>query len=44
MDVEKKYRDLIDSYLNFKPILQNLFLRNGNNHIIGILNEIRALI
>lgn len=43
MDVEKKYRDLIDSYLNFKPILQNLFLRNGNNHIIGILNEIRAL-
>ena len=41
--VEDKYKDLIESYVNIKPILSNLYKRNGNHHIEGILNEIRAL-
>ena len=41
--VNQKYKNLIESYINIKPILSNLYKRNGNHHIDGILNEIRAL-
>lgn len=41
--VDGKYEELIESYLNVKPILLDLYKRNGNRYIDGILNEIRAL-
>ncbi|MDE6395432.1 MAG: hypothetical protein K2K77_08830, partial [Duncaniella sp.] len=42
-DIDMKYRELIESYINIKPILSNLYIRNGNRHVEGILNEIRAM-
>ena len=42
-DIDNKYNDIISSYLEIKPVLADLYRKNGNNHIDGILNEIRAL-
>lgn len=49
MDKEKEavinemYRDLIMSYLEIKPLLFDLYVRNGNRYIDAVLNEMRAL-
>lgn len=42
-DINTKYDELISSYMEIKPVLTDLYQRNGNHHIDGILNEIRAL-
>lgn len=41
--INEMYRDLIISYLEIKPILFDLFVRNGNQYINAVLNEMRAL-
>lgn len=42
-DINGMYRDLIMSYLEIKPILFDLYVRNGNRYIDAVLNEMRAL-
>lgn len=42
-DVEKKYNEIISSYIEIKPVLKDLYERNGGEIIDGIFNEIRAL-
>ena len=42
-DIEKKYEDLISSYIEIKPVLNDLKNRNGHHFIDGILNEMRAI-
>jgi hypothetical protein len=41
--IAKMYENLIHSYLEIKPVLFDLYKRNGNSHIDAILNEMRAL-
>ena len=41
--ISEMYRDLIMSYLEIKPLLFDLFVRNGNQYINAVLNEMRAL-
>lgn len=41
--ISEMYRDLIMSYLEVKPLLFDLFVRNGNQYINAVLNEMRAL-
>lgn len=42
-EARKRYDELIDSYLDNKPIFISLFSRKGDRDLYGILNELRAL-
>ena len=41
--INEMYEDLIMSYLEIKPLLFDLFVRNGGQYIDAVLNEMRAL-
>lgn len=41
--VHQMYEDLVKSYLEIKPVLFDLYIKNDNKYIDAILNEIRAL-
>lgn len=41
--INEMYGDLITSYLEVKPLLFDLYVRNGNQYIDAVLNEMRAL-
>ena len=42
-EARRRYDELIDSYLEYKPIFISLFSRKGDRDLYGILNELRAL-
>lgn len=42
-DIKSKFDDLISSYIEIKPVLWDLYKRNGYHHPDAVLNEIRAL-
>ena len=41
--VHQMYEDLLKSYIEIKPVLFDLYIKNDNKYIDAILNEMRAL-
>ena len=43
-EIQKKYQELMVSYTKAKPVLNDVYKRNGGEYPDAILNEIRAII
>lgn len=41
--IDRKYQELIRSYIQIRPVLADVYKRSGNQYVDGILNEIRAI-
>ena len=42
-EVRQRYQELMDAYVSAKPLLNDVYMRNGNEQTDAILNEIRAI-
>ena len=43
-EIRIKYQELFDSYIQAKPIINELYIRNGEYHLDATLNEMRAML
>ena len=42
-EIKQKYQELMEAYVSAKPLLNDVYKRNGNEQTDAILNEIRAV-